>query len=244
MYDRDVRWVALVVLLAGCDKVWLTENALPAEAGVDGAMDATPDALVTCGDGTHGTVIERQDFTDEEMLAATFIPRANTNGSSVLVVARQLVATPGKPIGYGEIESKTLRSFSGLIAQVRVESAAALDNTDTFFDIHTPANDRVYFSIGPVQIEMAVKFANGSVTQVGYVNYLPEFHRYLRLEQRGSNFIFFTSASGSDWTEQHRATITSFNLSQVGVRMGVGAYGSGTQVSSTAVFDDFELCGP
>ena len=217
------------------------ENGDRNENTADAALiDAAPDALTTCG----GTVIERQDFTDDAMLAATFSVRHNANGSSIAIRDRQLVATPGNPTGYAEIYSNTLRSFSGLTAQVRVDRAAGLAFTDTFFDIHTPVNDRVYFSIGPTQIEMARKGANGTVTQTKYIDYVPNSHRYLRLEQRGNNFNFLTSADGGDWTQRHTATIVGFNLSQVGVGIGAGAYPDGSSTPSTAIFDELELCGP
>ena len=35
-----------------------------------------------------------------------------------------------------------------------------------------------------------------------------------------------------------------FNLSQVGVGMGAGAYPDGSSMPSTAIFDEQELCGP
>ena len=227
--------MALVLLLAGCDKIWLTENALPSDAV---EMDGVPDALVTCG----GVLLERQDFTDEAMLAASFSPMMSANGSSIAILDRQLVATPGRPTGYAQVEANTARNFTGLVAQVRVDRTTGLAFTETFFDVHTPTNDRQYFSIGPTQIEMGLKYGNGTATQLKYVDYAPGVHKYLRLEHRTDQFIFLTSADGVDWTERHRTSVIGFNLSQVRVGMGAGGYLQGTDAPTTAVFDEFELC--
>ena len=235
-----MRWVALVLLLTGCDEVLGLKRNEVRDGGIDAPVDGPPiDALITCG----GTVLLREDFPTKGEMATNFDPYDGENGSRIDVVAAQLVVTTGVQTGYAIITSNKVRDFTGGIAQVRIVAAAEPLYAETFFDLrHATAMTRHFFSIGHGMIQMGVLGADGmTVTQEEYANYDAATNVFFRFEHRGTLIAYLTSADGMTWPERHVATL-GFDLTQSVVRLGAGSYLMGSTVYRTATFDEFEQC--
>ncbi len=227
--------VLVPVLASGCDSVFGTDH-------VDDPMpaDAAPDAFVRClfeDDFNDGLLASVWTFLDPSQAPVS----ANEQAGALVVTLSPSVA------GYNGIHTASRVSMIGKQLTVHVPQVTSQAGfVETFIKVNSlTAVDELIMDAGAGN--MLARAKSGGVNDDSTPTaYSPTEHAWWRIFHEATTGMlhFQVSTDGIGWTSFRPPTTVGWDLSNVSIEIGAGAYGTGNAAPGQARFDDASLCVP
>jgi hypothetical protein len=232
------RLALLAVLASACNTVFGVDHVddpRPADAALE-----PPDAFVRC------PLVD--DFNDGLLAPQWTLMEASQAPVSVTEQAGVLAITLSPSVtGYNGIRSTTRVSMIGRLLTVHVPQVTSQAGfVETYIKVNSVTLvDELIMDAGAGN--MLARARSGGVNDDSTpTTYSPTEYAWWRiLHEDATGMIHFqVSTDGIGWTSFRPPTTVGWDLSNVSIEIGAGAYGTGNASPGQARFDDASLCAP
>jgi len=220
-------WIALVLLLVGCDKLFGLQR-VPAES-----PDAAP-GNCRLVDDFNGSVVDPMWATDPGPGVVTI---TTTGGDLVM-------APPPSIEGYDGIHTFLPIDVTGMI--VHIDAKQPLNpgpgEIHLVAEVDPDAGGDNYYMIFASNGYIGFRVTKGSDDETG-AQYSAIYDRYwrMRFELDGLTMAFETSRDDQDWRLRRQIPVT-VPLDSLHISLGAGTYNGGIANPGEGHFDDFSVC--